>query len=163
MQITSSDLADLQKLKAAILAIPALAADVAAGADGNIAIYLNAPSDGAEQRWKQSLSYREIKSKIVWTEMDGVTQASKRESWWRMVEDGVDPREDSIRQGFVDLLPGATATKAALTAAAKTTMLRGEVIMLPNGATQTGGAYVVADKYIGTISAEVVGWALRRA
>lgn len=162
MNITTQDTADLTKLKAAILAEGSLAAAVAAGADGDIANWLNTSSGGGELAWKSSMTYKEIKSQLVWTEMDGVVADSKRESFWHMVEDGVDPRDANIRAGFVDLLPGATATKAALTAAAKRTMTRGEVVMLPGGASTVGGAYVLADKYIGNISAEVVGWALRR-
>lgn len=76
-----NDLAQLQALKAAILADPALDADVAAGNHGIILDYMNADSNPAFIVWRTSVRVEEIFDAINWAALTPADSPDDTQAW----------------------------------------------------------------------------------
>lgn len=136
--MTNSQLATL---KSSIAADPVLAAKPST-ADGafEIAQAYNLPDVTNADAWRTSMSLDEVLAAVVWTEFIGRSQG-ERDAFRTLVSSGfINPGRANVRQAFLDIFsgPSGTATRAALSAAAKRKMTRGERLFATG---PTGGAF----------------------
>jgi hypothetical protein len=121
--------AQLQTLKADILADPVLAAHPQ-NSDGAFAIAAayNLPASPTWTVWRNGIPTKEIKRAVVWTEYIA-RSAGERDAFVLMTSNGVvDAGDANIRQGFLDIFsgPSGATTRAQLTTLSKRTATRAE-------------------------------------
>lgn len=124
--------AQLQALKAAILADPALAA-APANSDGAffIADELNKLASPAFVVWRTDLPTKDVKKAINWTEYIA-RSVGERAAFELIISNGiVNTADANVRQGFSDIFsgPGGVTTRTNLTAIAKRSATRAEKIL----------------------------------
>lgn len=119
--------AQLATFKAAIVADPNIAAELAALDDAAIAAYYNAPSSPAVSLWRPNIPVAELNTAVDWSAFAGLT-ALKQNTYFAMTQPGfVDATAVNIRNGFGTVF-GTSTTLTALTALAQRTATRFEAL-----------------------------------
>jgi hypothetical protein len=121
--------AQLQTLKAAIVADPALNAQPQT-TDGAFAIAdaLNALASPAFRVWRSAVPTKDVKNAIVWTEYIS-RSVGEKSAFELMISNGViNPSDANIRQGILDIFsgPSAAVTRTNLTEMGKRDATRAE-------------------------------------
>lgn len=137
--------AQLTTLKTTCNADATCAAMLASADDGGVAAWFNTPDPLNCIGWRHDITILEATRAMVWTEIDALTIGKARIWEWMRTLGTLDAREAAIRQGISDAFSGATATRTALTAAAKRTLMRGERALM-----QAGGLCTTASPSITT-------------
>lgn len=120
--------AQLATLKAAVQSEPAVAADLAAGADGAVAEYYNQASTYIV--WRTRLSSAEVYDAVVWTELIG-RSVGERDTLQILLQTGnVNPSKSNVRSAFVDIFSGAggATTRSQIAASSKRQATYGEAL-----------------------------------
>ena len=130
---------NISAFKAAILADPALTAFLAAGNDGSIAAYYNAPGTGLI--WRPSIQITELNTAIVWSDF-ALLSALLQNTYIAMISSGfVDATSARIRNGFSTVFTiGASLTN--LTAIAQQVPTRFEALFTTAQVTTEFGTQV---------------------
>jgi hypothetical protein len=122
----SLTLVQLQALKAAMTTDPNVAADLAAGNDGNIAIYYNS-TDPTRTVWKPNVTVHDMNTAIVWSEFVVLTDLKQR-AYMAITQNGtVDATSLNVRNGFNSIF-GASSSLTNLTAIAQQPATRFEAL-----------------------------------
>lgn len=151
----------LETLKAAILSEPSLADEVAAGANGDIAVFFNLPSNPEFIVWRTNITREECSTDgFDWAQVDNLTVGQARIWDWLFADGSANPSEPGVRAGIAEAWKG-TAAKLAVQAfvlgKAKRTATRFERLYATGtGTTATPGLLVVE----GTLPLEQVAEAL---
>ena len=130
---------NIPAFKAAILADPNLTAFLAAGNDGSIAAYYNAPGTGLI--WRPSISTGEMNTAIVWSDFLLLTALAQNTYMAMISASSVDATSARIRAGFSSVFPVGT-TLANLTAIAQKVPTRFEALFTTAQVTTEFGTIV---------------------
>lgn len=134
--------AQVQTLKAAILADANASPARLSGDHGSIANYLNSP--GAGVVFRPSITVAELNTAIVWSEYTLLPVASQN-CYQAMIAGGsVDGSNPNVRAGFASIFATATQTKANLIALAQKVPTKLEAIFVTSNVCPLFGTNITA-------------------
>jgi hypothetical protein len=153
--------AQLLTLKNAILADPALAGEVAAGATGDIANAFNLPAAPEFIVWRTSITREECSTDgFDWAQVDNLTVGQARIWDWLFADGSANPAEPGVRAGITECWKGTAAkvlVRDFVLGKCKRTATRLERLYVTGtGTTETPGLLVVE----GDVTPETIGLAL---